>query len=507
VKPALTVGFNVIFQENERMRMADTASETNGAHKGTGNKPVKSRILLMISGLLTFIVFSASGASAAESMHKEIAKYEGARTCAECHDTAAKDVAESLHYQMKGEPRFVEGGEKGRNAGLLADFSPLYHTYAGIDWLETIKPAGAVRQEQPNGCAVCHSGLGKQPNPVDKLAADDFDNIDCLLCHGPDYRRVVAKEVKTVKEKIIVREKGKKKGTWIEKEKLIDKEEFRFRIVPAQGVDVLKVARQVQKPSTEMCLRCHGATGGANFRRGIAGGENDVHFSMGMICTECHTVKKHKIAGGADLKAQELTEVSVGCINCHTEKPHKGDSGPQLNRHCNRIACQTCHVPAIARHADAPTVTDIDWATPIKNEKSGLFEPATKQGSRLQPEYLWWNRTMSNAWEPVGSKRDRLARIYPWQRINCTIIADAATGIPLPLKIGVYAATGDPGAAATKGAAEAKQPYSGKWKAIKQSMLVSVNHQVAPKSEALKCDDCHDANGRIDLKALGYGRK
>jgi hypothetical protein len=38
-------------------------------------------------------------------------------------------------------------------------------------------------------------------------------------------------------------------------------------------------------------------------------------------------------------------------------------------------------------------------------------------------------------------------------------------------------------------------------------MLVSVNHQVAPKAEALKCDDCHDANGRIDFKALGYGRQ
>ncbi|MFZ2949807.1 MAG: hypothetical protein WA003_10020, partial [Desulfuromonadaceae bacterium] len=280
-----------------------------------------------------------------------------------------------------------------------------------------------------------------------------------------------------------------------------------FRIAPAKGVDVLKVARQAQKPSAEMCLRCHDATGNGNFWRGIAGGENDVHFSMGMICTECHTVKKHKIAGGADLKFQELTEVTVGCTNCHTEKPHKGDAGPQLNRHCYKIACQTCHVPAIARHANALAVTHIDWTTPIKNEKSGLFEPATKKGSRLKPEHIWWNRTTSSAENSLRSKRDRLARIYPWQRINCTIIVDAATGMPLPLKTSVYAVAGDPGAAAAKGAAEAKLPYSGKWKAEQRSMLVSVNHQIAPKAEALKCGDCHDANGRIDLKALGYGRQ
>jgi len=220
-------------------------------------------------------------------------------------------VAESLHYQMRGEPRFIEGWEKGKDAGLLTGFSPLYHTYAGIDWLETIKPAGVARREQPNGCAVCHTGLGKQPNPIGKLTADDFENIDCLICHGPDYRRVVVKEVKIVKEKMIVAEKGKAKGKWVEKEKVIDKEEFRFRIAPAPGVDVLKVARQAQKPATEMCLRCHGATGGGNFRHGIAGGENDVHFSMGMNCTECHTVKKHKIAGGRKLRSVVRTATRI----------------------------------------------------------------------------------------------------------------------------------------------------------------------------------------------------
>lgn len=487
------------------MKEANAVSGAPGVSDGVGNNHVKSHIRFMMLGLLTLIAVPASGASAVEPMHVEIAGYDGTRTCVECHDTAAKEVAESLHYQTGGEPRFIEGWEKGKGAGLLADFSPLYHTYAGINWAG-IKPAGAARQEQPNGCAVCHMGMGKQPNQTGALAADDSENIDCLVCHGPGYRRSIVKEVKTVKEKLIVREKGKTKGKWIEKEKEIAKEAFRFRIAPATGVDVLNVARQAQKTSAEMCLRCHGAAVGGNFWRGITGGENDVHFSMGMSCTECHTVKKHKIAGGAAIKTQELTDVTVGCPNCHTEKPHKGDSGPLLNKHSYRIACQTCHVPAIARHANAATVTDIDWTTPTKNEKSGLFEPASRRGSRLKPEYLWWNRTMRSAWEPAGSKRDRQARIYPWQRINSTVIADAATGMPLPLEISVYAVTGDPGAAAAKGAAEARQPYSGKWKAIQQTMLVSVNHQVAPKDEALKCGDCHDSNGRIDLKTLGYGR-
>jgi hypothetical protein len=441
----------------------------------------------MLFGFLAMLAIAASGALAAESMHGEIAKYEGAKTCVACHDTAAKEVAESLHYQMKAEPSLVEGLERGKDAGLLVDFSPLYHTFARLAWLETIRPAGASLQEQPRGCGVCHPGLGAQPQALDKLSAADFANIDCLICHGPDYQRVVVKEGKKSNEK------GKAVAS--------------FKIVPAAGVDILRVARHAQKPTSEMCLRCHASTGDGDLKHGIASAEMDVHLSMGMGCTDCHTVKKHKIAGGADLKAQELTDVPVGCPNCHTSEPHKGDFAPELNRHCDRIACQTCHIPAVARDANTPAVTGVDWTTPKKNAKSGLFEPATQKASLFKPEYFWWNRTMHSTGEPAGSKRDRRSRIYPWQRITCTVIADAATGTPLPLKASVYAVTGDVGAAARKGATEAKQAYCGQWKGIQQSVLLSVNHQVAPKALALKCDDCHTENGRLDFKALGYGRK
>ena len=67
--------------------------------------------------------------------------------------------------------------------------------------------------------------------------------------------------------------------------------------------------------------------------------------------------------------------------------------------------------------------------------------------------------------------------------------------------------TGDPGAAAKKGAEDGKQTYSGNWKGIRETMVFSVNHQVAPKSEALKCDMCHGANGIVDFGKLGYGEE
>ena len=109
--------------------------------------------------------------------------------------------------------------------------------------------------------------------------------------------------------------------------------------------------------------------------------------------------------------------------------------------------------------------------------------------------------------EPVGSISDPKSKIYPWKRTEYTVIGDAVTEKAIYIKAGVYAVTGDPGAAAKKGAEDAKQEYSGNWKGVKETMVFSMNHQVAPKSEALKCDSCHSSKGVLDFKKLGYGEE
>ena len=47
-------------------------------------------------------------------------------------------------------------------------------------------------------------------------------------------------------------------------------------------------------------------------------------------------------------------------------------------------------------------------------------------------------------------------------------------------------------------------PYSGKYGWVETDMYWKVNHMVVPKEQALKCDDCHGAKGRMDWAALGY---
>jgi hypothetical protein len=445
-------------------------------------QPVRSAVLL--GAALAFFV-AAHGTAAAESMHAGIEKYEGTKTCLECHDTLGKEVALSLHYQLQAEPRLIEGWEKGKSAGMIISYCPSPNTVAGHNWLGILQPADSTKARQPGGCGRCHIGLGARPNPPDKLTEADYANIDCLICHGPDYRRTVVKEA--IKNKMKVRQ------------------EYTYKLAPAPDLDILKVVRNVRKPTSEMCLRCHALVGGGlNYMDGVVPtADTDVHFSMGMNCTECHTTRQHKIAGGGELKAQELTDVRVGCDNCHTLTPHRGEKADYLNRHVNRIACQTCHIPGIARDPKMPTIVERDWTKPVLDPKSGLFEPAAKMAANIRPEYLWWNRTMTLDNEPSGSRRDLKSKIYPWKRTRYTVIADAASGKTAFIDSAVYAVTGDPAAAALKGALASKQQYSGQWKAIEEQTLSAVNHQVAPKSESLQCDACHSENTILDFKALG----
>ncbi len=284
------------------------------------------------------------------------------------------------------------------------------------------------------------------------------------------------------------------------------KEGDQLRFAPEDGVDILKVAQNVQKPISEMCLRCHaGAGGGPNHKHGVTPTkDSDVHMARGMACIDCHTTKQHKIAGGSDIKAQELLDVKVTCSNCHTESPHKGPQATYLNKHNERIACQTCHIPAIARDPKMPTVVERDWTKPVLNEKIGLYGPGNKMANNIKPEYRWWNRMMLVPPEPVGSISDAKAKIHPWKRTTYKVIGDAATEKAVFIKAGLYSITGDVAAAAKKGAEDSKQTYSGQWKGVAESMVFSLNHQVAPKSEALKCNACHSPTGIMDFKALGY---
>ncbi len=316
-----------------------------------------------------------------------------------------------------------------------------------------------------------------KPNPVDQLTDVDERNVDCLLCHGPNYKRTVA---------------------------LVDGSPA---IVPAPDVDVLASARNAQRPTNEMCLRCHlKAGGGPNFKHGVVptSPDVDVHLAAGLQCLSCHVARNHKIAGGADLKAEELPEEDVSCERCHTNRPHRGVWADRLNGHVSRVACQTCHIPLIARDPNYPTQTFKDWTgTPVL-KPNGLYAPPGRMANNVVPTYAWWNGQVRVPPGPIGSIDDPNARIYPWKAFEVVAPRDAESKEPLWIKIGVFLKTGNLDMAIQKGVEASGQSYSGTWEPFTEDLLFSVNHQVAPASEALFCNDCHTAEGRLDFEALGY---
>jgi len=76
-------------------------------------------------GLLVLSATMSVHAYAAGSSHADyVKKYEGTASCtgASCHEGAAKEITESLHYQQRAVPQFLESWEAGKLAGMMESY-------------------------------------------------------------------------------------------------------------------------------------------------------------------------------------------------------------------------------------------------------------------------------------------------------------------------------------------------------------------------------------------------
>ncbi len=80
---------------------------------------------LIVLGIALAFSLSGGPAHSAGPSHAEFVKqYKGTATCtaASCHEGAAKEVAESLHYQQRAVPQFLESWEAGKFAGMMESY-------------------------------------------------------------------------------------------------------------------------------------------------------------------------------------------------------------------------------------------------------------------------------------------------------------------------------------------------------------------------------------------------
>ncbi|MDX9787674.1 MAG: tetrathionate reductase family octaheme c-type cytochrome [Desulfobacterales bacterium] len=353
-------------------------------------------------------------------------------------------------------------------------------------------------------CTSCHAGYGWED------ATFDFTNafrIDCLICH--DTTRTYEK---------IPTACGKEKP----------------------GLNLVNIAQTVGKPSRATCGACHFCGGGCD---GVKHGDldstmispdrsHDVHMGgKDFSCQECHKTTEHKIAGASTTCA--VSEGRVRCEDCHPARPHDNDNPvlKTLNDHGDAIACQTCHIPVVSKAK--PTMIFWDWSKAGDTTRSNT-EEIQADGTivsynkikgemitrkNIKPDYAWYNgmhrryllgdpvnRSGSTCLNPpLGNINDPKAKITPYKRHHGVQPADAEYGyLVVPKLFKGYWDHFDWNKATEDGMKAAGLKYSGKLAFVKTDMYWRLNHEIAPKENALSCTDCHRKDGVIDFKALGY---
>ena len=254
----------------------------------------------------------------------------------------------------------------------------------------------------------------------------------------------------------------------------------------------------------------------------------DVHMATSgadLACQDCHRPQNHHFPGkGSDLRPTDL-DVRLDCASsdCHATRPHEL---PDLNRHLERVACQTCHIPVYAKDAED---TQASEATEIhRNWEAGTehgvppYHPVTTKANDLIPVYRHWNRLSTNTLLydeifpdpatgiyrtsiPEGTVDDPNAKLYPFKHKTSDYPLRTAGNQLIALDTSVFFATADADAATMAGLGNMGFDAGDDYRWVTTDTLQLLNHQVGPQDQALRCNACHLSTARMDLQGeLGY---
>lgn len=401
--------------------------------------------------------------------------------CISCHTERHTEVMKSNHWNWERE-EFIEG----RGIVYLGKKNAINNFCIGVEGNE-------------QSCAKCHIGFGMTEN---KFSFEEAKNIDCLVCH--DNSETYAKAP----------EKGG---------------------APEKNLDLNEIAQHVGIPKRSNCGVCHFFGGGGNnvkhgdLEKSMFEPSKEIDVHMGtdgsnLQCVACHLTEKHNISG----KMYSLSSMNRNrstCEQCHSENPHDDAT---LNKHTLKVACQTCHIPIYAK-VNA-TKTDWDWSTAGKLENGEPIElddtagnhtylsikGSFKWGTKLKPDYIWFNGTanhyllgdkIKDTANPLilntlnGSYNDKESKIIPVKIHSARQPFDPITSLLIQPKL--FAEKEGEGAfwkdfnwfkASEVGMKEVNLPFSGNISFINTKMYWPINHMVSSKDKSVKCVECHTKN-------------
>ena len=406
---------------------------------------------------------------------------EVTRACLECHEDAAANFMKTTHWTWESKSFDVPWRDEDVTIGKI----------------NQINNFCIGTQGNENKCMSCHAGYGWEEGKA--AQQDNPENVDCLACHA---------------------------DTGLYGKGLFGN--------PAEGVDLLAAAQSVRAPTRENCGKCHFDGGGGN---GVKHGDldeslyfprqnEDVHMGgeLDMQCTDCHWTENHQILGRmiADNYTIDPKE-QVSCEQCHIDQKHNDE---RINTHLSSVACQTCHIPALA--TEEPTKVYWDWSqagqegreddhyTYLKIKGEFIYE------KNFTPTYLWFNGNNEYRYilgdkinpnevtyinKPAGNINDPNAKIFPFKvhiarqpydSMNNYLLQPVTSG-----KDGFWT-TFDWNSAFKLAEPITGLAYSGQYDFAETYMYWATTHMVQPTSNALQCESCHGDNGRLDWEALGY---
>ncbi len=437
------------------------------------------------------------------------------KACLTCHTQADDQLMHSIHFQWE---HISERGQLLGKANVVNSF------------------CGGVASNEPR-CTSCHTGYGWEEDvaagpPMEPSA------VDCLVCHdrSGQYTKV---------------------NTGAGHPPLYPVPEGTRTITGALAwpVDLTMAAQSVGVPGRENCGSCHFYGGGGdNVKHGDLSSvlfapsqAIDVHMApdgLNFTCQDCHVSENHKWPGSRyDMVVEhdETLEVSgqrgqaATCESCHTDTPHDLSLvGIKLDDHTDKVACQTCHIPAFARGGVA-TKTVWDWSTAGQMDGQGkpmsVFGYTQGDGTALKtytsgkgdavweenvvPEYRFFDGhieyTLVNQEidpsQPVeinqihGEYGD--GRIWPFKRMEGrqpydsvlnTLVVSHVWG---PDTDTAFWTNFDWSRAIGAGMEAAGAEFSGEHGFIDTHMYWPITHMVAPASDALDCAACHTPDGRL----------
>ena len=448
-------------------------------------------LVIALSGLTMFAMTAEATAAAA---HTGLT-WQGSQTCLTCHEAESREIHGSSHYQWQGPAPYTVNGPD--TQGKLNTALNSYCISTLGNW---------------NACGSCHVGLGAKPEVSATVA--QLQNVDCLICHQKEYKR------------------KKVNGVFVPD-------------TASMTVTMDQAVKTVHSPARSNCLQCHAKGGGGdNNKRGdmavahatTADRAFDVHMSStgaNLSCQQCHTTQKHRIAGrGSDLRQTDL-DLKMNCstASCHPGKATStGHGNENVNRHVNRVACQTCHIPTYARNAADTTATETtevyrDWLIPEWNAALGRWEPAIQRGGNLKPAYAFWNGFSWNyslndtVWpdaasgayatsRPEGGINDPGSKLYPFKYKKARQPRADGPGVLIALDTAVYFSTGNYNAAVKAGLVNMGYPDTTAYSNVETDTYQLITHEVMPKGSALTCNQCHTATAtQMNLKGKGYAMK